>query len=115
MPSRSACSGPRTIEAVARALDGCRRGTPIVLDPVMVSESGAELLDPAARGLVQGLLPRATVITPNLPEARALAAVAARAEERDLALEMAATPEEAVQAPGPRADVVVIPAAIVST
>ena len=39
----------------------------------MVSESGAELLDPSARGaLVELLLPRATVVTPNLPEARAL-------------------------------------------
>ena len=64
-----------TIEAVAQALDGCRPGTPVVLDPVMVAESGAELLDPSARGaLVELLLPRATVVTPNLPEARALLA-----------------------------------------
>ncbi len=62
-----------TIEAVAAALDLLAPGTPIVLDPVMVSESGAELLDPSARGaLVELLLPRATVVTPNLPEARAL-------------------------------------------
>jgi hydroxymethylpyrimidine/phosphomethylpyrimidine kinase len=64
-----------TIEAVARALDLLAPGTPVVLDPVMVSESGAELLDPSARGaLVELLLPRATVVTPNLPEARALLA-----------------------------------------
>ena len=64
-----------TIEAVAAALDLLAPGTPIVLDPVMVSESGAELLDPSARGaLVELLLPRATVVTPNLPEARALLA-----------------------------------------
>src|SRR5205807_2141600 len=48
-------------------------GTPVVLDPVMVAESGAELLEPAARSaLVALLLPRATVATPNIPEARAL-------------------------------------------
>jgi hydroxymethylpyrimidine/phosphomethylpyrimidine kinase len=62
-----------TVAAVAQALDGLPAGTPVVLDPVMVSESGAELLDPEARGeLVRLLLPRATVATPNLPEARAL-------------------------------------------
>jgi hypothetical protein len=43
----------------------------------MVAESGATLLDePARRAVVERLLPRATVITPNLPEAHALAAVA---------------------------------------
>jgi hydroxymethylpyrimidine/phosphomethylpyrimidine kinase len=63
-----------TIDAVDTALDLLAPGTPIVLDPVMVAESGAELLEPAARiRLVERLLPRATVVTPNLPEARALA------------------------------------------
>ncbi len=66
-----------TIEAVARALDELPRGTPVVLDPVMVAESGAQLLEPSARaGLIRLLLPRATVATPNLPEARALLASA---------------------------------------
>ncbi len=63
-----------TIEAVARALDELAGGTPVVLDPVMVAESGAELLEPSARAALRELvLPRATVVTPNLPEARALA------------------------------------------
>ena len=63
------------IRAVAQALDEIGAGIPVVLDPVMVSESGAALLDPEARGeLLSVLLPRATVITPNLPEARALLA-----------------------------------------
>jgi hydroxymethylpyrimidine/phosphomethylpyrimidine kinase len=64
-----------TISAVARALaelgeaGGAAGGPPVVLDPVMVSESGARLLDPAAReALIAELLPRATVVTPNLPE-----------------------------------------------
>jgi hydroxymethylpyrimidine/phosphomethylpyrimidine kinase len=64
-----------TIEAVARALDELAPGTPVVLDPVMVAESEAELLEPAARaGLVELLLGRCTVVTPNVPEARALVA-----------------------------------------
>jgi hydroxymethylpyrimidine/phosphomethylpyrimidine kinase len=63
-----------TIEAVARALGGLPAGTPVVLDPVMVAESGAELLETEAQAaLVELLLPRATVVTPNLAEARALA------------------------------------------
>ena len=44
----------------------------MVLDPVMVAESGAPLLAPAARQALVELLPRATVVTPNLLEARAL-------------------------------------------
>jgi hydroxymethylpyrimidine/phosphomethylpyrimidine kinase len=62
-----------TIEAVAQALDELPPATPVVLDPVMVAESGAELLEYSARSaLVSLLLPRVTVVTPNVPEARAL-------------------------------------------
>jgi hydroxymethylpyrimidine/phosphomethylpyrimidine kinase len=62
------------VAAVDRALDLLEPGTPVVVDPVMVAESGAILLDDDARqALVDTLLPRATVITPNLPEARVLA------------------------------------------
>jgi hydroxymethylpyrimidine/phosphomethylpyrimidine kinase len=64
-----------TIEAVAQAVDLLSPSTPVVLDPVMVSESGAALLEPAAReSLIALLMPRATVVTPNVPEARALLA-----------------------------------------
>jgi hydroxymethylpyrimidine/phosphomethylpyrimidine kinase len=63
-----------TVHAVREALALLERGTPVVIDPVMVAESGAVLLDePARRALVDELLPLATVITPNLPEARVLA------------------------------------------
>jgi hydroxymethylpyrimidine/phosphomethylpyrimidine kinase len=62
------------VAAVDEALDLLAPGTPVVIDPVMVAESGSVLLDEAARrALVDMLLPRATVITPNLPEARVLA------------------------------------------
>jgi hydroxymethylpyrimidine/phosphomethylpyrimidine kinase len=66
--------GVPAIEAVAQALDLVAADTPVVLDPVMVSESGARLLEEDAQGaLVELLLPRATVATPNVPEARGLA------------------------------------------
>jgi hydroxymethylpyrimidine/phosphomethylpyrimidine kinase len=64
-----------TIEVVARALHELPRATPVVLDPVMVAESGAQLLEPTAQAaMIRLLLPRATVVTPNLAEARALVA-----------------------------------------
>ena len=63
-----------TVAAAVQALDLLEPGTPVVVDPVMVAESGAVLLDEAARNaMVELLLPRATVITPNVPEARVLA------------------------------------------
>src|SRR3954464_10667075 len=62
-----------TIAAVDAALD-LIPGVPVVLDPVMVSESGASLLDDDAQSaLREKMLPRATVVTPNVPEAEALA------------------------------------------
>ncbi len=55
------------VQAVSEALDGL--DAPIVLDPVMVAKSGDRLLATDAVTALRGLLPRATVITPNLPEA----------------------------------------------
>ena len=64
--------------AVARALRELPVGTPVVVDPVMVAESGARLLDAdAERALVDEILPLATVVTPNVAEARASRARAA--------------------------------------
>jgi len=66
-----------TIAAVAEALD-LVPDAPVVLDPVMLAESGARLLDSDAHAaLVELLLPRAAVTTPNVPEAEALAGSAA--------------------------------------
>ncbi len=60
--------------AVARALDELPRGTPVVVDPVMVAESGARLLDADAQSaLIAEIVPRASVLTPNVSEARVLA------------------------------------------
>jgi hydroxymethylpyrimidine/phosphomethylpyrimidine kinase len=70
-----------TVRAVREALE-LLGDVPVVIDPVMVSESGAVLLDDEARAAIAAeLLPRATVITPNVPEARVLAGEAAAAPE----------------------------------
>src|SRR4051794_27924121 len=62
------------LELLGVGVEGAEDAPPVVLDPVMVAESGAVLLDEPARGaLICELLPLATVITPNVPEARVLA------------------------------------------
>jgi hydroxymethylpyrimidine/phosphomethylpyrimidine kinase len=62
----------RVIDAVADALEHWRPAH-VVLDPVMVASSGATLLDPRAlSALRRRLLPLATVVTPNIPEAELL-------------------------------------------
>ncbi|KKM10260.1 phosphomethylpyrimidine kinase [Clostridiales bacterium PH28_bin88] len=61
------------IQAIAQGLEKWDAQN-VVLDPVMVSKSGSDLLRPDARdALVNRLLPLATVVTPNIPEAQALA------------------------------------------
>jgi hydroxymethylpyrimidine/phosphomethylpyrimidine kinase len=87
------------IETVADFLSEHR--VPLVVDPVMVASSGAKLLeDDAVETLVSRLFPLATVVTPNLHEACALAGVPYRedADRRELA--------EALHAPGPSAVIV---------
>jgi hydroxymethylpyrimidine/phosphomethylpyrimidine kinase len=70
------------IETVADFLEGHR--VPLVVDPVMIASSGAKLLqDDAVDTLVTRLFPLATVITPNLNEASALAG--GEAPRRELA------------------------------
>ncbi len=87
-----------TIEAVAEAL-GEVAEAPIVVDPVMVAESGAVLLDPAAKqALIELILSRAAVATPNLSEARELSGLDGRATVEELA--------RAVRELGPEAAVV---------
>ena len=62
------------LAAVTGALEQ-RPGVPLVVDPVMVATSGGRLLDLAAVATLKSrLVPRATIITPNLPEAAAMLA-----------------------------------------
>ena len=87
-----------TVDAVVEALRYAG-DAPVVVDPVLVAESGAVLLEPAAvTALAERLLPRATVATPNVLEARELSGLGEDASQEDLA--------RAVQALGPRAVVV---------
>ena len=73
------------IETVADYLEAHR--VPLVVDPVMVASSGVKLLeDDAVDALVGRLFPLATVVTPNLMEAKALAGV--DAPRRELALRL---------------------------
>jgi hydroxymethylpyrimidine/phosphomethylpyrimidine kinase len=66
-----------TIEAVAGALAQHAQGVPLVVDPVMVAKGGASLLRPdAVAALTRLLLPMASVLTPNLPEAEVLTGLA---------------------------------------
>lgn len=61
------------IDTVANIIDELAGNIPLLLDPVMIAKDGTFLLDPAAlRVLKQRLLPRATLITPNIPEAETL-------------------------------------------
>jgi hydroxymethylpyrimidine/phosphomethylpyrimidine kinase len=79
-------SQPAVIEAVAAGLDRWKAKN-VVLDPVMVATSGDRLLNPDAIDVLKRvLIPRALVITPNLPEAAALLdAPLARNEDEMLA------------------------------
>jgi hydroxymethylpyrimidine/phosphomethylpyrimidine kinase len=87
-----------TIDAVVEALS-LVGDAPVVVDPVMVAESGAALLAPAARAaVIERVLPLATVATPNVLEARALAGLGEAADQRELG--------EAILALGPKAVVV---------
>ncbi len=73
-----------TIDAVLEALS-LLGDPPVVVDPVMVSESGASLLDPNAKAaLIERVIPRASVLTPNLAEARALSGLGEGASQREL-------------------------------
>src|SRR5262249_35395702 len=61
------------IETLVEALEAKAPSTPVVVDPVMISTSGQRLLDRnAVDRLKRDLLVRATVLTPNVPEAEAL-------------------------------------------
>ena len=65
-------SQPGVIEAVAAGLDQWKQRN-VVLDPVMVATSGDRLISPQAIDVLKRVLvPRALLITPNLPEAAAL-------------------------------------------
>jgi hydroxymethylpyrimidine/phosphomethylpyrimidine kinase len=67
------------VETVADVLE--KQRVPLVVDPVMIASSGARLLEEdAVESLVGRLFPLATVVTPNLAEAKALAGEGSKRE-----------------------------------
>ncbi|SEO53122.1 bifunctional hydroxymethylpyrimidine kinase/phosphomethylpyrimidine kinase [Aquisalimonas asiatica] len=77
-----------TIDCVVDLMRASGAGVPLIVDPVMVAQSGASLLDSGAVGaMVERLLPHAALLTPNLPEAEALLG---RAVPDEAAMEQAA-------------------------
>lgn len=67
---------PEVIHAICDSLDEHGAGIALVVDPVMVAKGGASLLaDEALDALKTRLIPKATVLTPNIPEAEALSGI----------------------------------------
>ncbi len=101
-----------TIDAVAVGLTYLGlAGAPVVIDPVMVAESGAALIDEETKAaLVDALFMRSTVVTPNIPEARELTGLGKGASQGELARAVFELGLKAEAAPGvelgPRAVVV---------
>jgi hydroxymethylpyrimidine/phosphomethylpyrimidine kinase len=74
---------PAIVRVVAGVLAG--RDVPVVLDPVMIAKSGDALLAPeAVSALASELLPRASLLTPNLPEAARLLGTAPAATPAEM-------------------------------
>lgn len=76
IPPAAAKTGALGNEEIVEAVAQLARSFafPLVVDPVMISKHGARLLSPAAEAVMkQKLLPRAALVTPNIPEAEALA------------------------------------------
>lgn len=87
----------RAIATVAQGLDG--RAVPMVIDPVMVAKSGDRLLPPAALDALRArMLPMATLLTPNLPEAADLLGTTPATSEDEMTEQ-----GHALRAMGPRA------------
>ena len=96
------------VEAVAAAIESLDLPS-VVVDPVMIAKSGDVLLEPDAVAAIKaGLLPLAKVVTPNIPEAEALAGIriatledAREAARRILAFGPAAVVVKGGHLPGP--------------
>lgn len=93
LPPAAIKTGMLYSRSIIEAVCSCLRDydQPVVVDPVMVATSGARLLKPeAVRAVLMDLLPLASIVTPNLPEAEALLdrAIRSPAELRSAAREL---------------------------
>ena len=71
------------VEAVAATLEEYAPGIPLVVDPVMVAKGGSRLIDEdAVTALKKRLMPLATLLTPNMPEAEVLTGILPASEHR---------------------------------
>ncbi|UUX92097.1 bifunctional hydroxymethylpyrimidine kinase/phosphomethylpyrimidine kinase [Methanoplanus endosymbiosus] len=72
----------RIIEAVSENIPG---GVPLIIDPVMVSTSGSRLIDEdAVAALMEVLIPKSALVTPNIPEAAVLSGIGDIAGREDM-------------------------------
>jgi hydroxymethylpyrimidine/phosphomethylpyrimidine kinase len=100
---------PEIIDAVAVGLSyfGVQHA-PVVIDPVMVAESGAALIDDQTReAMVAYLLPRCDIATPNIPEAQVLTGLGPDASQEELARAVLELGPKAVVVTGGHSDEVV--------
>jgi hydroxymethylpyrimidine/phosphomethylpyrimidine kinase len=76
IPPRAAKTGALGDAAIVRAIASEPLGCPLVVDPVMISKHGAPLISQDARlALIEYLLPKAYLVTPNLAEAESLSGI----------------------------------------
>ena len=109
LPVRAAKTGALGTAQIIQAAIEALAGTtfPLVVDPVMISKHGAPLMEPQACAVLRDrLLPRAAVVTPNLPEAAELAQMPVRtpADMRLAAVRIAALGPQAVLIKGGHLD-----------
>jgi hydroxymethylpyrimidine/phosphomethylpyrimidine kinase len=71
----------RSVALGLRELERASQPVPIVLDPVLQASDGTRLLEPRARGVLEELVGRAAIVTPNLPEAAELTGCDVSTEE----------------------------------
>jgi hydroxymethylpyrimidine/phosphomethylpyrimidine kinase len=100
---------PEIIDAVAVGLTYIGVAlAPVVIDPVMVAESGAALIDDETKeAMVAYLLPKCDVVTPNIPEARAITGLGEEASQEELARGVLELGPKAVVVTGGHSDEVV--------
>jgi hydroxymethylpyrimidine/phosphomethylpyrimidine kinase len=71
----------RSVALGLRELERAPSPVPIVVDPVLAASDGTRLLEPRARGVLEELIGRSAITTPNLPEARELTGCDVSTEE----------------------------------
>ncbi len=104
-PLRAAKLGMLANAEIVEAVAACLPDLPFVLDPVLATSAGATLLDAAGcAAMVAQLIPRAALVTPNLPEAARLTGLQSGAALGDLAEGFFAMGARAVMLKGGHAD-----------